>query len=164
MLSRFVSDNDKAGVQSLVTYTGEKAFQQLLYKDQVLEADILSLLGILYQKEGDFFASEYEIAESLRIRRELNDSPKDLAIVACYNYLGVARDSDLRHDEGKEWLEKSFAIIKDRNEDLYIRLRCQNNLNRARNRYATDNFEEAEKLLDKALELARVFDGWYSLA
>ena len=159
-MSRVVSDNDTAGIFSLVTHTADTAFEKLPSKDkdQRLKADIFNLLDILYQKEGDFKASEVQILESLQIRRELF-SPEDLAIVACYNYLGVATDSDLRYDEGNEWLEKSAAIIEDHDEDLYVRLRCQNNLNRSRNRYATEKFDDSETLLNRALTLATSYDG-----
>ena len=37
----------------------------------------------------------------------------------CYNYLGIARDSSLRHSEARAWLEKSADILKD-HEDLGI--------------------------------------------
>ena len=43
---------------------------------------------------------------------------EDLEMTNCYNYLGSACDSDLRHSEARVWLEKSADILKDHKEDL----------------------------------------------
>ena len=160
-----MADNDTAGILSLVTHTAEAAYKKLPEADSkpILWADILNLLGILYLMEGDFKTAEEKQMKSLEVRRELNSS-EDLSINACYNYLGVITDSDLRHDEAKEWLAKSAEILAKGDGDLYIRLRCQNKLNTSRNRYATEKFDESEKLVDEALVLATHFNSWYSLA
>lgn len=160
-----MQDNDTAGVMSLVTHTSEDAYQKLpeSQKDPLLLADIMILLCILYLQDGDFKAAEDKGLKSLELRRELQ-MPEDLAMSNCYNYLGIACDSDLRHDEAHVWLEKSADIFKDHDEDLYVRLACQNNLNRARNLYCTEQYEQSKQLLDISMSQATKFGSWYSLA
>ena len=85
-------------------------------------------------------------------------SSEDLSINACYNYLGVILDSDLRHDEAQEWLAKCDEILKKGDEDLWIRLGCQNKLNTSCNRCGTESFDESRKLVDAALVLATDFN------
>lgn len=160
-----MQDNDTAGVMSLVTHTSKDAYQKLpkSQKDQLLLADILILLSIVCLQNGDFSAAEDFGMKSLEIRRELM-MPEDLAMTNCYNYLGIACDSDLRHSEARFWLEKSADILKDHDENLYVRLACQNNLNRARNLYCTGQYEQSKQLLDVSMSQATKFESWYSLA
>ena len=160
-----MQDNDTTDGMSLVPHAGEDAYQMLpeSQKDQLLFADILILLGTLDLQDGRFKAAKGKGLKSLDLRRELQ-MPEDLAMSNCYNYLGIACDSDLRHDEARVWLEKSADILKDHDEDLYVRLACQNNLNRARNLYCTENYEQSKHLLDISMSQATKFKSWYSLA
>ena len=68
-----MQDNDTAGVISLVTHTSKDAYQQLpqSQKDQLLLADILILLGIVYLQDGASTAAEDQGMMSLEIRRGL---------------------------------------------------------------------------------------------
>ena len=160
-----MQDSDTPGVMSLVTHNSKVAYQKLpeLQKDQLLLADILILLGIVYLQDGDIRAAEDYGMKILEIRRELT-MPEDLAMTNCYNYLGIACDSDLRHSEAWIWLERSADILKNHDEDLYVRLACQNNLNRARNLYCTGQYEQSKQLLDVSMSQATKFGSWYSLA
>ena len=78
----------------------------------------------------------------------------------CYNYLGIACDSDLRHSEARVWPEKSAETLKDHDEDLYVHLACQNNLNRAQIFYCTGQYEQSKQLLDISMSQATRFVSW----
>ena len=89
--------------------------------------------------------------------------PEDLAMTNGYNYLGFACDSDLRPSEARVWLEESGDILKDHDEDLYVRLACQNNLNRVHNFYCTGQYEQSKQVFDISMSQAIRFESWYSI-
>ena len=66
-----MQDNDSTDVMSPVTHASEDAYQQLpqSQKDQLLLADVLILLGIVYLQDGDSTAAENQGLRSLEIRR-----------------------------------------------------------------------------------------------
>ena len=157
---------------SLVTLASENAYHKLpeSQKDPLLLVDIMTLLCIRYLQDGDFTAAEEMGTDAWFKRRELQ-IPKDLRMSNCYTYLGIAYDSKLQYSVGWHWLERSANILKDHDEDLYVRLACQNNLNRARNLYCFKNYEESKKnyeeskrLLDISISQAMEFGSWYFLA
>ena len=165
-----MQDNDTASLMSLVTDTSENAYHKLpkSKKDPLLLVDIMILLCIRYLQDGDFTAAEKKGTDAWFEKRELQ-MPKDLRISNCYNYLGLAYDSKLQYSVGWHWLERSAYILKDPDEDVYVRLACQNNLNRARNLYCTatekpERYEESKKLLDISMSQAVEFGSWYFLA
>lgn len=87
---------------------------------------------------------------------------QDLKTSNCFNYIALALDSLEQHKDAQSWLDKSAEILKD-NDDLYVRLSCQNILNSARNLYFMGEYEAAEKRLDQSLKQATAFNSWYSL-
>jgi tetratricopeptide (TPR) repeat protein len=149
----------------LVIGTGIDAFRKLPepLRDQLLLADLLILFAICDLMIGDFKSAEHGSRKSLETRQGLR-LPEDLQMTNYYNYLGLACDSELRHDEARIWLDKSVAILRGHDEELYVRLSCQNNLNSARNLYYTDHFDEAEQRIDLSLKQATGFQSWCSLA
>ncbi|KAL8715178.1 MAG: hypothetical protein Q9220_001136 [cf. Caloplaca sp. 1 TL-2023] len=163
----FVHDNDAAGVLSLAVDTGHDAYYKLPdddVKQPILEADILLLMCIRdLRAEGDFKSAEIHGKKSLAIRQDLK-MPQDLQMSNCYNYIAIALDSLGRHDEAKVWLEKSRAILESHDDELHVRLLCQNNLNFSRNLFSVGDFGLSEYKLDKALVQATTFKNWYSLA
>ncbi|KAL8948298.1 MAG: hypothetical protein Q9222_005505 [Ikaeria aurantiellina] len=162
----FVHDNDAAGILSLVVDTGHDAYYKLPAESRplILEADILLLACIRHLRgEGDFNSAEIQGKKSLAIREQLN-MPQDLQMMNCYNYIAIALDSMARHTEAKEWLQKSQNILEGHDDELHIRLLCQNNLNFSRNLFSSGDFMASEQKLDCALEQAISFSSWYSLA
>ncbi|KAK8079199.1 hypothetical protein PG994_003006 [Apiospora phragmitis] len=131
----FVHDNDTTVILSLVTDTGKDAYYQLSEstKDPLLEADILLLLSIRNLRgDGDFKSAETNGTKSLELRERL-EQPQSLEITNCYNCIAVACDSLRRHAEAKMFLLKSREILEKDDDELHIRLLCQNNLNYSRN-------------------------------
>ena len=162
----FVHDNDAAGILSLVIDAGCEAYYKLpdAAKQRVLEADILLLRCIRdLRAEADFKSAETQGKKSLAIREELK-MPQDLQMTNCYNYIAIALDSMALHQEAKLWFEKSREILEGHDDELHIRLLCQNNLNFSRNLFSVEDFDGAEKKLDRALIQATGFKSWYSLA
>ena len=163
-----MQDNDTAGVMSLITLASENAYHKLpeSQKDPLLLVDIMILLCISYLQDGNFTAAEKMGTDAWFKRKELQ-MPKDLRMSNCYNYLGIAYDSELQYGVGFHWLERSANILKHHDEDVCVRLACQNNLNRARNLYCTEKpgrYEESKKLLDISMSQATEFGSWYFLA
>ena len=165
-----MQDNDTADVMSLVTLASENAYHKLpeLQKHPLLLVDITILLCIRYLQDGDFTSAEEKGTDAWLKRRELQ-MPKDLRMSNCYNYLGTAYDSELQYSVGWHWLERSANILKHHDEDVYVGLACQNNLNRARNLYCTaterhERYDESKKLLDISLSQATKVGSWYLLA
>lgn len=165
IVNRFVHDNDTAGIMSLVIDCAAEAYKKLPNNksDKLLYCDIIELLSIRDLMQGEYKSAEDLAREVLKIRNGIN-MPQDLKMTNCYNYIALALDSLERHTEAQKWLDKSDAILRDHEEDLFVRLSCQNNLNSARNLYCMDQYEAAEKRIDLALEQATSFQSWYSLA
>ena len=162
----FVHDNDAAGILSLVIDIGRKAYYQLPYdqKNPILEADILLLLCIRdLRAYSDFKSAEYLGKKSLAVREGLK-TPQDLQTANCYNYIAIALDSLADHGEAVKWLEKSREILEGHDDELHLRLLCQNDLNFSRNLFSVDDFTGSEEKLNRALILAARFKSWYSLA
>ena len=130
--------------------------------DRLLECDIIVLLSIRDLMGGDYESSEDLGYKALKIRTEMK-MPQDLKMTNCFNYIALALDSLERHQEAQPWLNKSDALLRGHEEDLYVRLSCQNNLNSARNLYCMAEFAAAEDRVDLALKQATAFDSWYSL-
>ena len=80
--------------------------------------------------------------------------PEDQKMTNCNNYIGLACDPQLHHEEAKMWLEKSDAVLRDNDDGLYVSLSCQNNLNSIRNHYCMGQYEAAEKGTDLSLAQA----------
>ncbi|KAL8804836.1 MAG: hypothetical protein Q9182_002330 [Xanthomendoza sp. 2 TL-2023] len=162
----FVHDNDAAGILSLVITTGYVAYYRLpdAAKERILEADILLLLCIRHLRaEGDLESAETDGKKSLAIREQLK-IPQDLQMTNCYNYIAIALDSQGRHQEAKNLLDKSREILEGHQDEIHLRLLCQNNLNSSRNLFSMHDFKGSEQKLDQALIQATSFKSWYSLA
>lgn len=162
--TRFVHDNDIAGIMSLVIDCAAEAYKRLPIDkaDRLLWCDIIELLSIRDLMIGEFKSTHDLGQEALKIRTEMQ-APQDLKMTNCFNYIALALDSLEQHKDAQPWLEKSNQILKDNDEDLYVRLSCQNNLNSARNLYCMGEYEAAEKRIDQSLKQATAFDSWYSL-
>lgn len=157
-------DNDTVGIMSLVIDCAAEAIKRLPTDKlhTLLWSDIVELLSIRDLTVGDFKSANDLSHEALKIRTELEMS-QDLKMTNCFNYIALALDSLEQHKDAQPWLEKSADILTGHDEDLYVRLSCQNNLNSARNLYCMGEYEPAEKRLDLALKQATDFDSWYSL-
>lgn len=158
-------DNDTAGIMSLVIDCAAEAIKRLPTDKlhRLLWSDIVELLSIRDLTIGDFKSANNLSHEALKIRTEL-EMPRDLKMTNCFNYIALALDSLEQHKDAHSWLGKSADILTSHDEDdLYVRLSCQNNLNSARNLYCMGEYGPAEKRLDSALKQATVLDSWYSL-
>lgn len=159
-----MQDNDIAGIMTLVIDCAAEAYKKLPIDkmDRLLWSDILVLLSIRDLSIGEFESTNDLGHEALKIRTEMQ-THQDLRMSNCYNYIALALDSLEQHKDAQPWLEKSNDILKDHDDDLYVRLSCQNNLNSARNLYCMGDYEAAEKKIDQSLKQATAFDSWYSL-
>ena len=88
-------------------------------QDRLVLIDIKILFSMLYLQRGNFKAGELEAAKSLQLRRDLN-LPEDLAMTNVYNYLGLACGSMERHEEARDWLAKSAAILEKDDDELHL--------------------------------------------
>lgn len=156
---------------SLVIDCANKVYQKLpeeqRNEDQRLGCDIIELLSIRALTNGDYESSRHLAHAALDVHQGISPQEKheELRLSNYYNYIALALDSLEKHEDAKVWLDKSAAILRGHdNDDQYVRLSCQNNLNAARNLYCVGKFDDAEQRLDKALEQATRLNSWYSLA
>ena len=162
----FVHDNDAAGILALVVDSARDAYHELpeSQKERILEADTLLLLCIKdLRAEGDFVSAEDHGKKSLAIRHDLK-IPQDLQMTNCYNYIAIACDSMGRHEDARSFLDKSRVILEGNDDELHIRLLCQNSLNFSRTLFSLGIFADSEYKLNQALTQARSFESWYTLA
>lgn len=142
---------------SLVIDCAGDAHETLLeaQQDTKIHGDILHLLAVRDLVAGNFDSS-YTFAKKALDARVALGTPQDLKTSNAYNYLGLALDSLERHDEAKSWFGKKEPILNSSDDDLYIRLRCQHDLNMSRNsRRTTQQKLTASHRLQK-LVLARI--------
>lgn len=149
---------------SLAVDCARHAYQELVddQKDKLLYADILELSAIHDLHAGDYESASTLSHQALEVMVEMG-MPQDLKMSNYYNYIALALDSLEKYDEAKVWHNKKEPILSSSDEDLFVRLSCQHNLNSARNLYCVGKFNEAEQRLHLALGQATRFNSWYSL-
>lgn len=98
------------------------------------------------------------MTKCLEIRQRL--LPADHLLVAlAYVGIGQAVGAQDRYLEGLEWLQKGGEILKGP-----APRKIAWGYNTSRNLYCMGRFEDAEKLLREAFDLAKATQGWYNQA
>lgn len=156
-----IHDNDTVNVIPELLDTADSAFRKCIEvnQDRLLLALLQYLKCIHHFCTSEFTKSELEMSESLRIRLELLP-PNDLLVAVAYSGLGMATGAQGRYEEGLEWLLKAGKIYKGSDGENPSRklVWCYNI---SRNYYCMGRYEEAENVVNHALEVANRLQSWY---
>ncbi|KAI0857704.1 hypothetical protein F4860DRAFT_505886 [Xylaria cubensis] len=157
-----VNDNDTVGAGPILLDTASAAYVLCPEeeRDHLLWSLIQYLQCVRHFCTSEFTKSEKEMIECLEIRQRLLPAD-DLLIALAYVGIGQAVGAQERYMEGIRWLLKGGEILKGPAGDAAVR-KIAWGYNTSRNYYCMGKFEEAEKLLTAAFDLAKVTQGWYN--